>query len=244
MPRPTCSRPLAVACCLAVLGLFLQAGEGLANPISNPYPDVFLGNIPSGGSLSVSGASYQSGTGYVGEGYVVGPKVGNTVTPLNLKAYNGMNFLINSGSDRITVTSSFPIYSISFDYEIFPNGNMANGTGVNPATNPNWPDFTFKADGTVLLRTLASMPGTNGLYSNSPVHPNSLELAPQFIGSSGTILIPGGATKLEFIDWPPTIGINNVNINANAVPEPTSLAALSVMLVAGLGLRRANRAKG
>src|SRR5437016_8931581 len=113
MNRPLLARSTAS---LSILCLLLSAGVGRANPIANPYPDIFS-NLAPGGSIQVSGASHQTGAGYDGEGYVVGPNVGGSIVPFNLKSYNGMNFLMNDGSDRIRVTSSFPIYSISFDYE-------------------------------------------------------------------------------------------------------------------------------
>src|SRR5215471_10403185 len=96
-------RPFTLrALLLALASLAFGAGDSLAGPVlSNPYPDVFLSSVPAGGSIQVSNASYQTGAGYDGEGHVVGPMVGNTIVPFNLKSYNGMNFLTNSGSDRI-----------------------------------------------------------------------------------------------------------------------------------------------
>jgi hypothetical protein len=233
---------------------------------------VFIGDVPTGGTITVTGYAdgsnfYRDGRSnpsYDGEGYNVGPQVNGKTAVYNLTSYNGLPFFINdkfgSGSDRIVATFSFPIYSVSFDYEIFPNAQMANGSKVRPedrATTPGWPDFTFKADGQVVFRTLGVMPGERGYPIPFTMSPNSAqrsgtdknEYAPQFIGSSGTILFPNGVNKLEFIDWPPVIGLGNVQfsatpLSATATPEPASAVTwlLCAAAFGGLAFRGRRRA--
>lgn len=204
---------------------------------NNPLTDVIV--TPLTGSQSIRVSGYEPGNNYLGEGY-------NLKSTGNLTTYNGKDFIINKQfgpdrSDRITMELSFPISNISFDYEIFPNGNVPNGTGLDPARTRNWPDFTFKADGNLIFRTLALMPPPN-----SPSWNNAAEKSPQFIGSSGLITFDSPVTKLEFIDWPPTIGVNNIQFNfptiqETPVPEPASLAAFSLVLAAGWGVHRLRR---
>ena len=222
---------------------------------SAPPPNIFFGNAPAGGTVTVSGHAdgsnfYGPGRSYDGEGYNVGPRVGGHVVAYNLTSYNGLPFLINdrfgSGSDRITATFSFPIYSLSFDYEIFPNAQMANGSGVpvdQRATTSGWPDFTLRADGQLVFRALGVMPGEQimpgyaGAFTSSPNNAN--ERAPQFIGSSGTLYFPNGVTTVQFIDWPPVIGIGNVQFNAGllvATPEPASVLTWLLCAVAFGGI--------
>lgn len=242
--------------------LLLLADEGRAAPItvrsanSDAVRGFFATQLPEGGAATISG---HAATDYDGEGYLVGPLVDGEVQWRNLTDYNGRAFLINdrfgSNSSQITVELSFPIYSISFDYEIFPNIGMADGRG-HDMNSPGWPDFTFKADGAVIFRAFGVLPGKQGTFSQSP---NSLknqsdpfEHSPQLIASSGTILFPDGVKKLEFIDWPPVIGVNNLQFSASPLsapvpaPEPAMLVLFG-LAVAGAGAyawRRRRQARG
>ena len=213
---------------LAVLLSFLGEGDVQAD-------------IISGVSVSVSGAAVS--TDYTGEGHVVGPG-GNSFT---LASLSGGSFLINSGSNEITITTAQPIYGISFNFEIFPN---------DPSYG--WPAFTFKADGQTEFQVFGILPGSapptepggitvlgldgNGMtYTQSQVSNN--EQSPQLIASSGVWTFPNGVNTLEFIDWPPTIGISNIIFNASPptpVPEPTTLLVLGGGLL-GLGFLRCRR---
>jgi hypothetical protein len=207
-------------------------------------------DIIDGISVSISGAA--PGDGYNADGHVVGPG-GNSFTLANL---SGGSFLINSGSNEITITTAQPIYGISFNFEIFPNDSVPNGNQTKPS---NWPDFTFKANGQTVFQVFSLMPGsapptepggitvlginpnTGSTYTQSP--DSNPELAPQLIASSGVWTFPNGVTTLEFIDWPPTIGISNIQLNPNlpaAVPEPTTIVVLGAGLL-GLGFLRRRR---
>jgi hypothetical protein len=217
--------------------------SGLSDGADNASVQTFMqGKVStwhSGGTIMVTG-SYAS-TSYTGDGFVVGPG-GVSQTLFNK---DSGAFLANpSGYDRITMVFNFPIYQISFDYEIFPNGLMPDGRGKNPATDPNWPQFAFQVDGKPVFTTLAAIPGAaatavtpaGSVYTSSPN--NSHEYAPQLLASSGTYTFAGGVKTLEFIDWPVRIGISNLSFNdtppagpAAAVPEPSSIVLLGSGLV-------------
>jgi hypothetical protein len=122
---------------------------------------------------------------------------------------------------------------------------MPDGTGHN-TSHPNWPDFSFRADGDLVFRTFGIMPGEQGTFAHSPASgPNHNELAPQFLGTSGTWHFPNGVTQLEFIDWPRTIGIDNLvlGVGIQQIPEPASGLLLGAGLV-GLCWARTKRRHG
>lgn len=194
----------------------------------------------SGQVTSVTGAS--GDRNYDGEGFVVGPRgasgqvtsltLGNTDAGLQ-HSTSGDRFLINFNADLITMVFDEPIYGIAFDYEIFPNGDVPNGVGVDPE---RYPDFTFNAysSGTSLANRLehfhvfSVLPGTNGTYPSSPN--NLTERAPQLLGSA-SFVFSGGATVLQFIDWPERIGIDNLLLSFAPAPAPTPIPEPSALLV-------------
>ena len=114
--------------------------------------------------------------------------------------FDRLHILVNSGSDRITIVFPSPIFSLEFDYEIFPNGDVPDGSKVDPS---KFPDFTLIADGKVIFQEFGVIPGTNGTFAHSPFSgPNRNELAPQLLATSGLITFANGVTRLEFVDWP------------------------------------------
>ncbi len=143
--------------------------------------------------------------------------------------------------------------TFSFDYEIFPDGscpvlNAANcgGSMVN-GHYPNQPDLDFvaMAGSTTLVNTTfyGVTPGNgNGTATHAPTTGGGVaELAPQLIGTwSGTL---NGASQLQFLDWPATIGVDNM-VLTTSTPEPRGeaflLGALLLAAMAGIGLRRAS----
>jgi hypothetical protein len=90
------------------------------------------------------------------------------------------------------------------------------------------------------------VPGQPGSYNTAYIHSPASgqfnkELAPQLLGSSGTLSLPAGTTELEFEDWPATIAINHLVIGT--VSEPATITLLTSALI-GLGavLRRRTQA--
>ena len=229
---------------------------------NNGEIQTYLQGIVDGTTISGAGAS----GGYDGEGYVVGDRINGVVKSFTLGTTDGGvyhggfdNFIVNpSGSDRFTLDFAHTIYGVSFDFEIFPNGSVPDGS--NPNHKP-FPDFTFKAllvNGAVetLVNTfhvVSVMPGSayspDGTlqpdphlvtFSSSPNH--SLELAPQFLGSA-SFVFPGGVNRLVFIDWPERIGIDNLDLDfgpaqpqsdpSDPTPTPTHTPEPSTLVLMG-----------
>jgi len=241
--------------------------NSLSNNANNTSVKNYMnGVLGSVGSVSVTGAL--ASKSYTGDGHVVGPCMkggvvvscstsGASPISVTLATSDGTTqhlttsdtFIQNvSSSSEITMTfSGFKIYSVSFDYEIFPDGTCAdgrsNGKGGYKSCS-SWPDFTFLADGTVMFNTLGVMP-SSGPYSHSPNSTRTgTEQAPQYLGQSGTWTFANGVTKLEFQDWPATIGVDNLVFTTNkpipptVVPEPGALTLLGTGLLGLAGFVR------
>lgn len=222
---------------------------GLAGNANNAGVQTYLNaqllaQLGAGNTVAVTGS--KADHSYNGDGHVVGP--GNGSTSLTLGNSDGGvqnanskdNFIDNvSGITEIMMTFNFKICGISFDYEIFPDGTCT--TGVNCGVNQ--PDFSVLADGTLVFgKILGVQPGNPGApYLHSPNSGSvNNERAPQFLGQSGYIPL-NGVKKLEFVDWPATIAVDNLKIS-NQVPEPASIVLLgSSLLVAMTAMRRKTR---
>lgn len=248
----------SVAPALVAAALALSATAARADPISTTTSIALDFNSLGNNANNAAVQSYLQGAlgsgatitgalalqGYTGDGHVVGPVSGSTVTPYTLGTTDGGvahggspdTFIVNDSSGKFTINLPFKVYGVSFDYEIFPDGT------------PNQPpDMTFKADGTVVFHLFGVLPGTGGTFPHSPVSgTGATEGSAQLLGSySGAF--PNGVTKLEFIDWPDRVGIDNLQLNptpapAPVVPEPLSMAAwLGVLAGGGAVARRLRR---
>ncbi|HVO98967.1 MAG TPA: PEP-CTERM sorting domain-containing protein [Bryobacteraceae bacterium] len=207
---------------------------------------------------------------YSGEGYVVGPGgVPETLgtsdgatsnssktpscTSATLTTSCTDTFLANTSDDssqrsqEISISfTGLSISSVGFDYEIFPDGSCSQldpahcgGTG-----DPNRPDFIFTtgaaSGGTQIFQTFGFTPSSGGPNGISTKDGNTTIYAPQFIGTTGGMISVGGVSELNFVDWPATIGIDNLVITTNGtVPEPSSVLLLATACAgAVLSLRR------
>jgi hypothetical protein len=238
---------------------FNSLADGASNALVQTYMQNQLNSSPLAGmTVTVTGSVAE--TNYTGDDHTVGRVVNGTVKPITLGSTDGAlgnntdmprlnssynivwdTYLHNaSTTDRIVMTFSRPLTWVSFDWEILPDGTCPNGTvsSCNDHSDAAYPDFSFEANDVVLRHFWGVLPGSSGptgtTYSRSTL--GNPELAPQALGTTGHIdlHITGGTTKLEFIDWPRMIAIDNLQI---AVPGP----ATSVLVGTGallLALRR------
>jgi hypothetical protein len=196
-----------------------QTGGGLS---WNGDGHVVGGNSGSPGSITLGNSDNCSGnacTAGSSDGYIRNNSLGLSGDP---------------ASDAISVTFTGQAFTqASFDYEIFPDGTCPSLGNCGGAGNPNLPDLEFKAGSTTVATLTGVVPGTGGTYSRSPL---GAESAPQAIGTGSWTF--ASSTSFQFVDWPSTIGIDNLTLTGvdivhggtGAVPEPASVALLLTTL--------------
>jgi hypothetical protein len=130
-----------------------------------------------------------------------------------------------------------------FNYEIFPDGTgqtpdltLSTGSGLGT------PISGFGTGGT----KLGVSPGTTN--GNSTLSPLGTETSLQYIGAWTTSLNVAGASELNFVDWPNTVGFDNLQFSytttttTSSVPEPGSVVLLATVAAAFAMKRRMRRA--
>ena len=117
--------------------------NALGDDNSNTKVQTYMNNVLDGsGAVQVTGSKAEKN--YDGDDHVVGPTVGSHVKSHTLGTGDGGiyrgepldAFIINSGTDRITMLFSMPIYAVSFDYATPYNvcgGLQDNGSWCGPS---------------------------------------------------------------------------------------------------------------
>jgi hypothetical protein len=221
--------------------------------LGGSYVTVQPGAVASRGAAAGT-AGTTVAAGYTADGHAVGVTGGNqsltlgntenatsSASPLTAgaaDAYLMNNSLASTSNTQVALQfqNGFTIGAgsqIKFDYEIFPDNTCTaltsascGGTGT-----PNRPDFEFWINGAQVGSTLfGNTPGTGGTYTYSPAMTGG-ETAPQTLGvftyTVGSALVN---PLLAFVDWPATIGIDNLTITPpnQSVPEPVTLTLLAI----------------
>jgi hypothetical protein len=142
--------------------------------------------------------------------------------------------------------SGLTITGASFNFEAFPSASGA-GFEFEAGKNTNGTDtMVYTQSGVKPCATVGGCGAGSGTDGSSIKSPNdNPETSAQYIGSWSDIsggTGPLSATELDFVDWPPTIGISDLTITFNTppgVPEPTSVLLLATACVGlVLSLRR------
>jgi len=274
--------PIAAALFLLAGSLPASAGtvvfnfNSLASGADNNAIQTYMNTLLAGSATVTVSAGAVADQGYNGDGHVDG--VGSSTVSRTLGTSDGSGGVnagvacttsgcTGTGLDTfIRNTSSLPSFvfafsnqmvidSVSFDYEIFPDGTCtamtaaACGGAAVGGYYPNQPDFNFSTNLGSVFQT----------YGTAPVAPNDhsdasglggIELAPQMAPVNTGLLVANvaGSSQLTFADWPATIGIDNLVINwhtqvtgQSAVPEPASLTLFGTGMLAAWRARRKKR---
>ena len=229
------------------------------SPQNNAVVQAYLNSVLGAGAVTVHGAvadQTYNGDGFVNKdsyniretlgtsNFVNGVLVPNSTHSSSLVydtfLYNvggeGRTRYGQSGNDKITFDFQTAINSISFDWEVFPDGSCPHlntpGHTTCGSNNANKPDFELWA-GTATHQTVDKYSGDAN--NDFPVTGNNL---PQGIGYfSMTFSSP--VTHLEFVDWPARIGVDN--LDPSRVPEPATLALLALGILGIAATRKTKR---
>jgi len=228
------------------------------------------GVVGAAGTVTVTqaGGGGVADNSYAGDGHVVGPSClgtapsgsgqGTCGVTLGNPLGNGTNlntYIKSAGSGGVEAGFTFAfalptatIDSVTFDYEIFPDGTCTKLDGVGGhcggAGDPNQPDFTFGTNlNPSVLSVLGSTPavGSHGYVVNaaggtSETAPQKLVLGTTIGGSgvAGDTCPSNSPCTFTFMDWPATIGVDNFVVNYHtttitSVPEPMSIFLLGTV---------------
>jgi PEP-CTERM motif len=244
---PTCSVVATGGSTAAVIDK-TYTGEGYTvGPTSggSVMPET-LGDTPGTATIyntaAQSTAANPSGTGLAGAG-----AFGNSqysYSQLHTQGYTNQ-FLSNTNdsSSQLANEISFQfkgltITGASFNFEAFPSAS-GSGFEFEAGNNTNGTDSVIFSQGGVT----PSGSGSDGSSTRSTN--DNPETNAQYIGSWSDIsggTGPLSATELDFVDWPPTIGIDNLTITftdaPSGVPEPGSVALLGTAVLGAFLIAR------
>jgi hypothetical protein len=151
-----------------------------------------------------------------------------------LATTNDSGAALSGSTDEIVLQfSGMTVSGATFNYEIFPDAADTGSLTFEAGKNTNGQD-------TQVFNTNGMTPGSgDGSSTHSPNSgTGSAESYVQYIGNwSGSF---SSSTELDFVDWPATIGIDDLSITYTpnaSTPEPTSVLllgtlALGVFLIA------------
>jgi PEP-CTERM motif len=188
-----------------------------------------LGDIPN--NTTVTGDSDYTYSQLSSHGYT-------TQFLSNTNDSSGQNFCGAGGTSACSEISfqfsGLTVTGASFNFEIFPSAG-ATGFEFEAGNNTNGTDtLLYTQNGVKPCLTVGACGSGSGTDGHSYKSQSGTETDLQYIGSwSGSF---GASKELDFVDWPPTIGISNLTINFNTppgVPEPSSVLLLAT---AGIGV--------
>lgn len=220
-----------------------QADGFIAGPTtSNPQT---LGNTNNSASGNTTG--HDTAGQAANDGYIINCNGVVSCSSSSPDIYVKFNNLVMGGTQ-------YAISALSFDLEIFPDGTCPSLSNCGGTGHPNLPDFGLYTGaggtGTQLAPTwYGAVPGAAGGSAYTTSNAQSPNLAPQLLTTSG-LIAASNVSSLDFMDWPSTIGIDNLALTLSCtagctkqVPEPASLAifVLGLLGLAGMEYLRRSR---
>jgi len=142
-------------------------------------------------------------------------------------------FILDAGAGTIVVTFDSPVRGVSFDYELFPSPQCANGSNAH---NCEPPAFSFLADRVVRFSTAPTSADAGNRPGGKAKETGTADggtTPPR--GTSGWLEFPGGVTRLEFRNASGATGIDNLQVAA-VQPVALSIAEPATLVLLGIGL--------